>query len=64
VSITVNQVREKIHAVEDALRGTGTDTRLVSREIEDAAIQQTHRAIVECLKAIAEALEQIERDST
>jgi hypothetical protein len=64
VSITVHQVREKIDAVEDALRGTETDSRLISREVEDAATQQIHRAIVDCLKAIAEALEQIERHTT
>jgi hypothetical protein len=32
--------------------------------VEDAGIQLAHRAIIDCLKSIAEALEQIERRST
>ena len=63
LSLLIKDAR-RFDAVEDALRGTGTDTGLVSRDIEEAVIQLPHRAIGECLKAIAEALEQIERDST
>ena len=60
----MDQVRQKIDAVEMALEGSGISPPLVSRGANAAGSELTHRAIVDCLKAIAEALEEIERRST
>ena len=61
MSIPLDQVRDKIHSVELALRDSGSVIPCVSTRAEAAGIQLAHRAIVECLKSIVEALEQIER---
>lgn len=64
MSIALDQVRDKIHTVEVALRDSGSPALCVSTRVEDAGIQVAHRAIIDCLKSIAEALEQIERRSS
>lgn len=64
MSTTLDQVRDKIHTVEVALRDSGSPALCVSTRVEDAGIQLAHRAIIDCLKSIAEALEQIERRSS
>jgi hypothetical protein len=64
MSTALSVVRNKIHAVEMALDDSLTDTPLISRGAKAAGIQQAHSAIVDCLKAIAEALQEIERRTT
>jgi len=64
MSTALDQVRDKIHTVEVALRDSGSPSLCVSTRVEDAGTQLAHRAIVDCLKSIAEALEQIERRSS
>ncbi len=63
MSTALTQVRDKIHAVEVALRDPGPGNLCVSPTIEAAGTQTAHRAIVDCLKSIAEALELIEKRS-
>jgi len=63
MSTALNQVHDKIHTVEVALSDQGSITPCVSTKAEAASIQVAHRAIVDCLKSIAEALEQIEKRS-
>jgi hypothetical protein len=64
MSTALDQVRDKIHTVEVALQDSGSPSLCVSTRVEDASIQLAHRAIIDCLKSIAEALEQIERRSS
>jgi len=64
MSAALDQVRDKIQRVEVALRDSGSPSLCVSTRVEDAGIQLAHRAIIDCLKSIAEALEQIERPSS
>jgi hypothetical protein len=61
VSTRLSQVHDKINAVEIALRDSGTEMAIVSPRTKAAGIQLAHRAIIDCLKSIAEALEEIER---
>lgn len=61
MSTALDQVRDKIHTVEVALQDSGSPSLCVSTRVEDAGIQLAHRAIIDCLKSIAEALEQIEK---
>ena len=64
MSTALDRVRDKIHTVEVALQDSGSPSLCVSTRVEDAGIQLAHRAIIDCLKSIAEALEQIERRSS
>lgn len=64
MSIALDQVRDKIHTVEITLQDSGSTTPCVSTRAEAVGIQLAHRAIVDCLKSIAEALEQIEKRSS
>jgi hypothetical protein len=63
MSTALDQVRDKIHTVEVALQDSGSTTPCVSTRAEAVGIQLAHRAIVDCLKSIAQALEQIEKRS-
>jgi hypothetical protein len=56
MSTALDQVRQKINAVEDTLPNTGTAAALCSQKLKDAGVEQTHRAIIACLKEIAEVL--------
>ena len=64
MSTALDQVRDKIHTVEVALQDSGSTIPCVSTRAEAVGIQLAHRAIVNCLKSIAEALEQIEKRSS
>jgi hypothetical protein len=55
----IQEVHRKINAIETALRDVGS-TQLISPTVKDVGIEQAHRAIIDCLKAIAEALEKIQ----
>lgn len=61
MSTALDQVRDRIHTVELALGDPGSLAPCVSTRTEAASTQLAHRAIVDCLKSIAEALEQIEK---
>jgi hypothetical protein len=56
----IQELRRKISAVEIALRNKGS-TELISPAVKDASIEQAHRAIIDCFKAIAEAFEALQR---
>jgi hypothetical protein len=60
----LDQVRNKIHSVEVAFQDSGSITPCASARVEAAGTQLAHRAIIDCLKSIAEALEQIEKRSS
>jgi hypothetical protein len=64
MSTALDQVRHKNHTVELALGDSGSTPLCVSTRVDDAGTQLAHRAIVDCLKSIAEALEQIEKRSS
>jgi len=63
MTTSVDQVRLKIDAVEAALEGSGMSEPYISRGAKAAGVELTHRAILDCLKAMAEALEELERRS-
>lgn len=59
---TVNDVRGKIQAAEMILGGSGSGTvPCVSSRAEAASVELANRAILDCLKALAEALKDVER---
>jgi hypothetical protein len=59
----VNQIREKIHEIEVILRSTGKESGVISQRAKTASLENTHQAILDCLKLIAEALESLEKQS-
>jgi hypothetical protein len=63
MSTRLNQIHDKIHAVEVALQDSGTEWAIVSPRTKAAGIQLAHRAIIDCLKSMAEALEHMEKSS-
>jgi hypothetical protein len=63
MSTALNQVRDKVHAVEVALRDAGTEPAIVSPRAKAAGTQLAHKAIIDCLKSILDALEDIENRS-
>ena len=60
MSTATSQIHEKIHAIEAALHNTGKESGVISQRAKTAAIENTHQAILDCLKLIAQALESLE----
>ncbi|MCU1311364.1 MAG: hypothetical protein JWO20_2489 [Candidatus Angelobacter sp.] len=56
MSTALNQVRDKVHAVEVALRDAGTEPAIVSPRAKAAGTQLAHKSILEALEDIENRL--------
>ena len=54
----LEEVHRQISDLEATLRTPGSSP-LISTKVKDVSIEQAHRAIVDCLKAMAEVLDKL-----